>query len=858
MADTLLHRVPPPGALHEPRQRQPSLPSTRASLETSEDAEDSASSRPWAIVVDDDPDWLELVALGLRDRGYRVSTFERGDDVLASADLHRADVAVVDYRLPGSDGVTLCRAMHEIRPTLRTIVCTGDREVDAVVAALREGVGDYLLKPVSIEDLDRCIRALLHDEARAHHVSRKTRLELESGKMIPGTPYRLDGWVGEGGMGTVYRGTHVAIERQVALKVLHREHCMRELSVRTFRNEARASARIGAPNIVDILDFAELADGRLLIAMELLDGVALDEVLRRETVELERIVAIGRQICRGLAAAHDAGVVHRDVKPANVMLVHREGRPDFVKLVDFGIAVFQADVGGVHQVAGTPQYMAPEAIQYGTIDPGIDQYALGCLLYEWATGAPPFEGSVEEILHAHVDTEPPPPSRQDGRQIPAELEEVILRCLAKHADDRYLDMHEVEAALCEVQIELGLRTAYDDLPLPAIDEERRAQLAARMPQRRPRATPRQRRRALAVFAGVSLAILAIAGWQQRSAAKAEEARVVEAEVGSRVEAARLAASRFQFLYPPVDDPDAVTAYAHVVALEALGSDAARQAAADVRADLAEALVRQGDRYWEFEHGRGFAREFYAMALVFDDHPRARERAVLTAATLDELRARAASGDFVEGELIAAQSLAALAEEDPEARSKKLQALAEDPEQPTVVATRLEKLDGESTAAARRGRPSASGRGVSASATPAPAATAALPTPEPIVTHAPKPRTAAAELRRARRARTLGRLEAAEQHYHRAIEADPGNLGALDGLASLHYDAGAYGKSVRFARLAADRGPKDGRRWLLLGDAYFKVLRYADAIEAYERAAARGVSQAGARIAKVRAKTGRSP
>lgn len=653
-------------------------------------------------------------------------------------------------------------------------------------------------------------------------------------------------------MGTVYRGTHVAIERQVALKVLHREHCVRELSVRTFRNEARTSARIGAPNIVDILDFAELEDGRLLIAMEYLDGVALDDLLRRGPLPLDRLIAIARQICRGLAAAHQAGVVHRDVKPANVVLVRREGRPDFVKLVDFGIAVFQADVSGIHQVAGTPQYMAPEAIQYGTVDGAIDQYALGCLLYEWATGAPPFTGSVDDILRAHIEQPPAPLVAAEGRDVPQGLQRVILRCLEKHAADRFPDMSEVEAALCEVQIETGLRTAYDDLPLPTIDEERRADLAARMPQRVPRSNRRKRRRAIAAFGGIALAVFVLAGWQQRSAAMAEQTRIERGEVDEHVKAARLAASRFHFLYPPVEDPDTATAYAEVVALEALGSDLAREAAADVRGDLARTLVRQGDRYWQLQHGRAFAREFYAMALVFDDHPRARERAVLTPATLDELRTRAAAGDFVEGELLAARSLVALAEEDPKERSEKLQALAEDPAQPAGLATRLERLEGESSAreAATKSR-----------RTPAPKAEAPAPrTPaaeaRPLAEAPARPRTAAAELRRAKRARAVGRLDQAKTHYHRAIEADPRSLAALDGLATIHYDAGQYTDSVRYARLAADRGPRDGRRWLLLGDAYFKVLRYADAIEAYERAKARGVKQAAGRIAKVRGKTGR--
>ena len=830
------HAMPPPPPAREAETR--TARTTRAPF--------APEKSVWRIaIVDDDAEWLELASAGLSRRGYEVATFERGQEILDSPSLRGVDLVVLDYHLPDFDGVSLCEAIHQLRPTVRTILCTGDKQSKVVVDALREGLNDYIQKPVSIESLDAGIRRLLDDGQRERVLRRRPRLRLDSGKMIPGTPYRLDGWIGEGGMGTVYRGTHVGIERRVALKVLHHEHCVREASVRTFRNEARASARIGAPNIVDIFDFAELEDGRLLIAMEYLEGTPLDHLLRSEKVDLPRLLAIARQICRGLAAAHDAGIVHRDIKPANVMLVHREGRADFVKLVDFGIAAFQSEHGGAQPLAGTPHYMAPESIQFGVVDQRVDEYALGCLLYEWASGNPPFDGETDVVLRAQIETDPAPLP-----DVPEAFANVILRCLSKQPDDRFGSMRELEAALCEVQIALGLRTAYDDLPLPQIDEPRRQALAARMPQGPAVRVHSRRRRIATLVGGIALLGLSGLGWlQQGSSAPPDEEVLVLTEVGERVEQARLAASRSHFVYPPPHDPEAPTAYAEIAALEAMATESAIEAAAALRTEFADTLARLGDRYWAYEHGRGFAREYYAMACLFEpDHAWARDRAALTGSMLEDLQGRAAARSFGVGELTAVQPLLALAEDDPVERSEKLKALQDDPSQPSTVVHRIARLEAESKKATP---PRAARR--------APTAAAAQAATPLTATRAEPPRTARAttsHLKQAERAVAAGRLDDAEVHFHRAIDADPNDLRALDGLAAMHYDAGQYSKSVRFARLAADRGKPSGRRFIALGDAYYKVLRYSDAKAAYERALQLGAKSAAGRIQKVRAKLAR--
>ena len=284
-------------------------------------------------------------------------------------------------------------------------------------------------------------------------------------------------------MGVVYEAEHVDVERRVAVKVLNPEFSRHEKVVAAFRQEAKASARIGAPNIVDIFDFAVLTDGRVLMAMEYLEGENLLALVGREPVEPGRLIGILRQVCKGLAAAHAAGIVHRDVKPENVMLIRREGRPDFVKLLDFGVA--QA-VGSSARgtAAGTPLYMAPEVITGMPVDGRADIYALGCTAYEMLTGRPPFVADeVAKVLAMHVSEPPVPISERIGCSDEHEaLEAVILRCLAKNPDERYADMHDLEAALCEAQIAASLQSSWDDLVLPEVENERRDRLLRGMPE----------------------------------------------------------------------------------------------------------------------------------------------------------------------------------------------------------------------------------------------------------------------------------------------------------------------------------------------------------------------------------------
>jgi tRNA A-37 threonylcarbamoyl transferase component Bud32 len=268
--------------------------------------------------------------------------------------------------------------------------------------------------------------------------------------------YRVISKLGEGGMGVVYLAEHVFIEKRVALKVLSEDFARKADLVARFMQEAKAASRIGHENIVDITDFGETASGSVFFAMEFLDGMDLaGHIKTGGAMPFERAKTIMNQICRALGAAHSKGIIHRDMKPENVYLVTREGKPDFVKVLDFGIAKMSAlDEGGSRltrtgMIFGTPEYMSPEQARGDKPDHRVDIYAAGCILYEMLTGDVPFHAETfMGVLTKHMFENPEPPSvRNPNAHVAHEVEQVCLKALAKDRDQRYQTMKEFAVAL---------------------------------------------------------------------------------------------------------------------------------------------------------------------------------------------------------------------------------------------------------------------------------------------------------------------------------------------------------------------------------------------------------------------------
>jgi serine/threonine-protein kinase len=266
--------------------------------------------------------------------------------------------------------------------------------------------------------------------------------------------YRLRDGIGAGGMGEVYLAEHRFLKRPCALKLIRPERAGDPRSLALFEKEVRATALLSDPNTLDIYDYGRTADGTFFYVMEYLYGLTLDDlVVRHGPMPPGRVIYLLRQACEALAEAHAAGLVHRDLKPANLFAARRGRRYDFLKLLDFGlveVAAARHEVGPGREraVRGTPEYMAPEQVAGDrVVDRRCDLYALGGVAYTLLTGRPPFVGATAaQVMDAHVRDPVVPPSRHRP-DIPPDLEEVVLHCLAKDPDGRFQNAEELERNL---------------------------------------------------------------------------------------------------------------------------------------------------------------------------------------------------------------------------------------------------------------------------------------------------------------------------------------------------------------------------------------------------------------------------
>jgi len=263
---------------------------------------------------------------------------------------------------------------------------------------------------------------------------------------VEGTPfgrYQLIELLARGGMGEVWRAHDTTIDRIVALKMLLPHYAKDPDFEKRFRREARAAARLDDPHVVPIYDVGEI-DGRLYVTMRLIDGVDLQTLLDSGPLEARRAVHIVEQIASALHSAHQAGLVHRDVKPSNILLTHN----DFAYLIDFGIARGATDTAltSANTTIGTWAYMAPERFSAGETKPSSDIYALACVLYQCLTGQPPYPGdTLEQVAVGHMVAPPPHPS-EERDTIPTAMDHVIETGLAKQPTDRYPTAIEMAAA----------------------------------------------------------------------------------------------------------------------------------------------------------------------------------------------------------------------------------------------------------------------------------------------------------------------------------------------------------------------------------------------------------------------------
>ncbi len=729
------------------------------------------------------------------------------------------------------------------------------------------------------------------------------KIRLVPGKVIPGTRYEIRRWLGEGGMGVVYEVVHTDIDRRSALKILRFDLSQQPQMAQVFRDEARAASRLGSPNIVEVYDFGELPDGRLFFAMELLEGEDLVPADEQTSMDLGRFVGIMRQVCKGLYRAHEAGVVHRDVKPENIIISKIEGRADHVKIVDFGISAMLAAGEQRIGIAGTPHYMAPEQILGQAFDGRLDVYALGCTAYELLVGKPPFDHEEIEVVLKQQVSDTPPPIRQlrPDLEIPAALEAVVLRCLAKEPADRYQDMADLEAALCEAQIAAGIVTPWDDLPVPPLaDDERRQQIIARMPSRDLMLPPRRgwlwpTVAITSTLAAGGLTAFLLFGHQPSEAEKdLVEQLTIEA---------RDAASKLAWVVPPPHLDSDSTALIKVSELEALDGSAEKMAVArgeELRHEFAGTLVAHGDQLWE--GSREIARQYYAWSLLFEPNDQAFARAEIDMMTLDTFRRRALAGEFNEAERLIAGVVTYEVVEDPEAKAALVVAMNEGLEKADSLSpmTRVQierqaksagvelrgSIRGSGVLSNDAGRSNADrgGNGSNAGSAGSGGNDASDPgSDEDVLVDDPglgaddptsddgrKNRRRKVDLglsgkkgsfdparsneltEQADAKRKQGLRNEAKSLYGQAIAANPSNGDAHLGMALVHFDQGSYHQARKAAEQAVKHAPRNGRAYKTLGDALYKEFHYQDAEDAYMEAQRLGVN-IGTRLTEVRKK-----
>ncbi len=418
------------------------------------------------LVVDDTAVPRMLVAEILRQAGYSVREATSGAEALGFVDAELPDLVLLDVQMPGMSGYDVCRRLKAMPRTreVPVVFISALDEINQKVQGFEAGGADYVTKPFEPAEVLARIGNQVH-LSRLQRELRERNLELQHrneqlvlsqqrtekvfvalSEALPGTvlddTYRLDTRIGEGGFGAVFSGMHLRLRRPVAIKVLRPEGSDPSDLIR-FKREGIAACRITHPNAVEVIDFGVSSNGIAYLVMELLSGRTLNTLLDEQRVlPLSRCAEIAVPICEALAAAHAAGIVHRDIKPHNIFL-HTAGGREVVKVVDFGIAklmdqpAFDPEATGSTQrglLIGTPEYMAPERLLGQPYDERSDIYSVGVLLYLMLSGVMPFEGpgapTMMEMVRLHSTAHPRPLS-ESAPQVPLPLAAVVMDALSR-------------------------------------------------------------------------------------------------------------------------------------------------------------------------------------------------------------------------------------------------------------------------------------------------------------------------------------------------------------------------------------------------------------------------------------------
>lgn len=429
------------------------------------------------LVVDDNPVNLDLLSNMLMDRNYRVRVATNGRRALAAAKSRPPDLVMLDINMPEMDGYEVCRQLKAdegTEPVPIIFISALDEAMDKV-RAFEVGGADYVTKPFQFEevlarienqlklsrlqrDLERKNTELMRKneelirsrEEIIQQQKRADKIFSALSDVLPGTvldhKYKLENKIGSGGFGAVFRGTHVGLGRDVAVKIFRPvTGVITADAVERFRQEGVTACMLTHPNAVSVSDFGISDTGIAYLVMELLHGRTLAEELKEHSqLSPKRAADILIPICEVLNEAHSMGMIHRDVKPDNIFL-HQGKDGEMVKILDFGLAKLLGESQTpdmrdqtVGTVLGTPTYMSPERLNDQPYDGQSDVYSLGILLYQMLAGHVPFqtrEGDYWAVAIMHL-TKQPPPLRDSAPEIPEDIEALVMRTLHKDPTER--------------------------------------------------------------------------------------------------------------------------------------------------------------------------------------------------------------------------------------------------------------------------------------------------------------------------------------------------------------------------------------------------------------------------------------
>jgi eukaryotic-like serine/threonine-protein kinase len=408
------------------------------------------------LVTEDYDDLREMITELLVDLEHVVEAHSDGTKAMASLSAREFDLLILDWELPGLSGIEICKNFRAGGGTTPILMLTAKKTIIEKEQGFDAGADDYLTKPFHPTELKARIRSLLR-RSEQKPVFADEYAELKHGTMFA-ERYEIVAPLGRGSTGVIYKAKHTFLNRTVALKVLHPQLVKEAESVARFSREAQAVSALSHPNIIAIHDFGVTGGGLPYLVMDLADGPTLGERIKLSgALPARRAVPLFIQICDALAHAHNRGIIHRDVKPGNILLVRSEQGDEVVKIVDFGIAKMPAagpamQITQSGDVLGSPLYMSPEQCMGSVLDYRTDIFSLGCVMYVTLSAKEPFIGEnvLETMYKRTVEVAQPLRDVCPEIEIPQALDVILQRALSQHPDDRYQSMEQLKAELEEI------------------------------------------------------------------------------------------------------------------------------------------------------------------------------------------------------------------------------------------------------------------------------------------------------------------------------------------------------------------------------------------------------------------------